>query len=1033
MIPIFAIAGISLTASAVSWWNGRRTAKVQEQIDVLEAKLVAIHAADARARRKLIGEYLLALESFIDKELDARNGIATELTACHAKARRILEKRFGSRERDSFRQIVFELELALSRINAERAYLALLKKSLSSVAKDDQTEIPRPAALQLPNDFPREGGLVHFDGEVPRQLHGYRLKIEDWISEIEGRAMVFDVDHKKRVARVSATGAALLEANLLDGGGALPAKVVHRDREGIQLKYLEAPLLLPCRGSQDYSWLTPETNAEVYPEIWTLQEISKVNPSRPLRVRAHPRVSRSKKYWSPILLSVREAMLSLLVKAYELISDTAQNSPWRIHLTEFGQIAFSLGAVTLVTTADAEQQAFSLVDVFFEEVNPPITVRFHAGITAFVPGTNDDAEADRSLFNQFVEAIHAELSSQKQMLLQRRTALRLRKLSLIYQDQQEHLQTASSCGFLPGEIRYGGRVVVGTITGTTPPAWVDQAVTAGGDSRLRAVGHALGWDVKRASWVDRRLGILSLELDVPSEATPREINPFKLSRLELAGEGSQQQTLSKALEHAILGKFTSARVHSTLLGLSGDTIKNKNRGRAPVERLLDSNEAVVAVWGPPGTGKTTLLVKWLASMFKQGSEQSWPSVLIAAPTHVAVTKLLTDLLVKLATLSDEVVRYGSAERIEGSSLEPVWHTHLLEAIRREPRDGERTHDSWIRWDALMGTREGRESATRWLLGPRRIHAATCVGMARRDYGLWSRPFDIAIIDEAGKAFGAELLLPASVARRVVLVGDHNQLPPTVTSEVLDEEIGYRLSLNEVEELLRKNMFHEIFEQLSDTSKGMLTRQYRMHKDIGDVVSELFYDGNLQSHRKDGNWTLTNKRLVFVDFSKVQTYKHYKSLSSESIENPTERAALHSVLGRMSKKNVEIKSRILVVCPYEAQRVSVAEEITESKYDLDVNVTTVDAVQGGEADIVILMMTRSRGRVQFLLDKHRLNVALSRARDAIIVFGHRDCLAQSMESPIEKFIKIGLRNGTLNLVGLGANANFKKYMAPMIII
>ncbi len=1032
MILLLAIAGISLTASAVSWWNGRRTAKVQEQIDVLEAQLAAIHAADAKARRKLIGEYVAALESFVDQELDARNGIATELTACHAKARGILEKRFGSRERDSFLQIVLELELALSRINAERAYLTLLKKSLSSVAKGDQAEIPSPAALLLPNDFPREGGLVHFDGDVPRQLHGYRMKVEDWSSELEGRAMLFDVDHKKRVARVSATGAALLEANLLDGGGALPAKVVHRDREGVQLKYLEAPLLLPCMGSQDYGWLTPETDAEVYPEIWTLQEITRLDPARPLRVRAHPRIGGSKKYWSPILLSVSETRLPSLVQAYERISDAAQNAPWRIHLMESGQIAFSLGAVTLVTTADSNQQAFSLDDVLFEELDPPVSVCFHAGITAFVPGTEDDAEADRSLFNSFVEAIHADLSSQKQMLLQRRTALRLRKLSLIYQDQQEHLQTAGSCGFLPGEIHYGGRIVVGTITGTTPPAWLDQAIAAGGDTRLRAVGHAIGWDVKRASWVDRQLGICRLELDAPSEATLREINPFKLSRLELSGEGSQQQTLSKALEHAILGKFTSARVHSTLLGLSGDYIKNKNRGRAPVERLLDSDEPVVAVWGPPGTGKTTLLVNWLASLFEQGNEQSWPSVLIAAPTHVAVTGLLTDLLEKAGMLSDEVVRYGSAERVEGSALERVWHTRLLDVIRREPRDGEQTHDSWIRWNSLMGTREGRESATRWLLGPRHIHAATCVGMARRDYGLWSRPFDIAIIDEAGKAFGAELLLPASVARRVILVGDHNQLPPTVTTEVLDEEIGYRLSLSEVEELLRRNMFHEIFEQLPDTAKGMLTEQHRMQKDIGDVVSELFYDGQMQSHRKADNCTVTRKRLVFVDFSKVPTYKHYKSRTSESTENPTERAALHAVLGRMGEKRDKIKSSILVVCPYEAQRISVAEEIDRSRYGLTVSVTTVDAVQGGEADIVILLMTRSRGRVQFLLDKHRLNVALSRARDAVIVFGHRDCLSQSKESPIEKFIEIGLRNGTLNLVCLGARADFKKDMAAKII-
>ncbi len=666
MIPLLAIAGISLTASAVSWWNNRRTAEVQEEIDALEAQLAQIYAADAKARSPLINDYLRNLNSLVDQELTTRNAVATELDAGHKKAREILKNPFGSlRESDSFRQIVLELDLALNRINAERAYLMQLKIDLSTVANGAQSEIPSPGALQLPNDFPREAGLVHFDGKIPKQLHGYHLKVEDWSSDLNGRAMLFNVDHEKRVANVTTTGAALLEANLSDGGGALPAKVIQRDGEGILLEYLDASLLLPCKSSQDYSWLTPEINADVYPEIWTLREITHRRSDQPLHVRAHPRVGGSRKYWSPILLSVNEAMLACLVQAYERISN-GTDTPWRIHLMDSDRIAFTLGQVTLVTTVDSEHKAFVLEDVLFDEIDPQISIRIHAGITAFVPGTPDDEAADRSLFNLFVEAIHAELSSQKQMLLQRRTALHLRKLSLIYQDQQEYQQITGSCGFLPGEIKRGGCVVVGTILDNEPPDWVDEAVSADGYTRLRVVGHDRSWEVKRANWEDQRLGICRLELDVPSEATYRDINPFGLSRIEQA-EGSPQQTLSRALEHAILGKFASPRTHSTLLGLSGNAIKNRQLGRAPVERLLNSDEAVVAIWGPPGTGKTTLLVKWLLSLFKQGQEQTWPSVLITAPTHVAVDKLVNDLLMKAGRLSEEVVRYGSAERIKGTT------------------------------------------------------------------------------------------------------------------------------------------------------------------------------------------------------------------------------------------------------------------------------------------------------------------------------------------------------------------------------
>jgi GTPase SAR1 family protein len=1032
MFLLLAIAGISLTANAITWWNGRRTAKVQEQIDQLEAKLALIRTADAKARRALISNYLNQLLELIEQELETRNSIATELTACHAKARSILEQRFGSREKESFLQIVLELELALSRVNGERAYLSVLKNTLSASLNSGVSEIPSPACLQLPNDFPREGGLFHFEGKAPSHLHGYRLRIDDWSNDLGGRAMLFDVDHHKHTAKVSTSGAALLESNLTDGGSPISAKVLRRDGDGIHLEYNDASLILPCK-AQDYTRMTPETIVEVFPEVWTLQEIKERGKKSALRVRTQARVGGSRKYWSPILLSVEEKQLPLLVQAYDKISDTAYlELPWRIHLLDSGQVAFTMGVVTLITTADAKQQAFVLNEVLLDKISPSVSIRFQAEITAFVPGTEDDQKADRTLFPTFVEAIYAELGSQKQMLLQRKTALKLRKLSLIYQDQMVHLQTNSQCAFLPGETHQGGRVIIGTIADSRPPEWLDQALSSESGTRLRAVGNDRSWDISSAAWVDRRMGICRLELETPNQATPQEIEPFRLNRLEFAEEGAQQQVLSKALENAILGKFVSSKVHSTLLGLSGDPVENLHLGQEAVENLLKSDAEVVAIWGPPGTGKTTLLVKWLLSLFEEGKEESWPSVLITAPTHVAITKLVTDLLIKAGQLSNEVVRYGSTERIVGTSLEPVWHVRLLEGLKKEPSEELRKSDSWQRWKETMSTREGSASASKWFLGPRHIHVATCVGMARRDYSLLSRPFDIAIIDEAGKAFGAELLIPSSVARKIVLVGDHYQLPPTITEEVLDENYGYRLPIAEVRDLLSRNMFQELFEQLPVQNKGMLTMQYRMHEHIGGLISDLFYEGHLSSNRKEDRWTLTNKRLSFIDFSKVHTYRHLRSKNSTSIENRDERIALHSVLNRLQPHIMDNNFSLLVICPYEAQRSIVEREIKVAGYKLNIKVTTVDAVQGDEGNLVILLMTRSSGGVQFLLDRHRLNVALSRARDAVIIFGHTDCLARNNEGPVAEFIQLGLKKKTLDLIKLPDNPDFDKDIAGHIV-
>lgn len=1034
MLLLLAVAGVSLTATAVTWWNGHRTKNVLQEIGELEDELQQIRLADATTRRQLIHSYLLRLEQLLLEEQRTRDEIASELTASLAKSRSIKQKRFGAVEGASFQRLVLELELALSRVHAERAYLAVVRETIRDALAGNVATIPSPQALQLPNDYPREGGFVHFEqGEVPTSLHDYRLEVEDWSMELGGRAVLFGVDHTKHTARVSTVRCMLLDANLTDGGGVLSVKVVRRNIDGVHLDCLGVPLLLKSRGGRGAAWLLPEDTSEVYPEVWTLDETLSASRHEPLTVQLHPRVAGSQQYWSPILLSVHESMLPELVRAYNALSSPAlEEAPWRIHLPDSGGVAFTLGSVTLLTHPDFEQSAFVLDQVLWHCAIPNVSVRFHAELSALLPGTPDDKAADRSLFVPFVEAIHAELGSQTQQLLQRRSALRLRKLSLIYQDQEEHLRSTGSCGFIVGEAHRGGRVICGTIVDPNPPSWISQALSSG-DSRLRAVGSSVGWDVYRAEWIDRRLGTFQLTLSVPDEASFSEISPFGLRRLELAGEGSQQQTLSRALEAAILGRFASSSVHSTLLGLPGDLVENRNLGQPAVERLLSSSSDVVAIWGPPGTGKTTTLVKWLLSLFPKDRERDWPTVLLSAPTHVAVTKLLLELLMKAGRLSEESVRYGSAEKVEGTNLEPVWHHEILSVL--DSKKAEQTANSEprvARWAEVLSTREGREAAAKWLLGPRHIHAATCVGMARRDYGLRRRVFDIAVIDEAGKAFGAELLLPAAVARKLVLVGDHNQLPPTVTTDSLDEAIGYRLSLEEVEELLRKNMFHELFEQLPENKKGMLTTQYRMHEHIGSLVSELFYNGKLESHRRERGWSLTSSRVVFVDFSEVGSYRNRRSSTSESQENPTERAALHAILHRLSGRNCGVVRSILVICPYKAQRAAVEEEIQSRQYSFHLEATTVDAVQGGEADMVILLMTRSRGRVQFLLDRHRLNVALSRARDAVIILGHLNCLAPDGEGPIGRLIELGKAREHLNLIRLPPRANFKRDLAPRII-
>ena len=346
-------------------------------------------------------------------------------------------------------------------------------------------------------------------------------------------------------------------------------------------------------------------------------------------------------------------------------------------------------------------------------------------------------------------------------------------------------------------------------------------------------------------------------------------------------------------------------------------------------------------------------------------------------------------------------------------IKPLCHFNLIQSLRHDSAYAAPS-DAQTRWQRVLESKAGREAYASWVLGNRHIHAVTCVGMARREFGLARRPFDMVLVDEAGKAFLAEILLPASVAKKLILVGDHFQLPPTVTDDAFDEGIAYRLPMEEVEEILKRNMFEDFFEELPSANKGMLTHQHRMHKDIGDLVSEMFYGGRLTSAKTGSDWPFMRRRLQFIDFTKDINYRHRHGNDGNSLANAYEREVLFALLDRLASQDAHAL-KVLVICPYKLQRQLVGVEISKRSYPFSLTTTTVDAVQGGQATLVILLMTRSSGRVEFLLDRNRLNVALSRAEEAVVILGHLACLSPEGQGPMAQLIQIGERQDTLQVL------------------
>jgi GTPase SAR1 family protein len=1032
MIFLLIIAGISISANAVSWWNGRRTEAVEREILGLERQLEAIRAADQAQRRMLIGDYLDVLERCVDLELGTRAAILKELQNCKLKADQVLRQRFGPREADSFIQMHLELDVAVHRLEAEQHYFTQLKATFPALRQGRGDQLPTPGALTLPPDFPSEGTLIQFEDAPPAFLHGYRLQaLEDAPAPGE-RVLFARVNHDLRTAKLSATSATLLEASAMAGSDGLLATVTSRDEEGAHLELGEAVLLLPARRGSNLGWLIPGAELRVYPEAWSLKEIMGQGQNAPLAVRLHPRIEENRKQWTPISLYVEEAQLPQLVAACERFeAQEGQDRPWHVQIETAGEgaevlhgtVVFSLAGIHLRTRPDPARGVFVFIGASDTAPEPGPIVRLHAELQVQVAGTGDEQEADPSLFLPFLTALHSELALKRSRHAHLNTALKYRKLSTIYQDQLEFLQTSAVCGFLLLKAEKLGRVLTGVVLDAVIPPWLRDALADPTPGRIRLVGPDRIWGVRSGTVLAK--GQLRFELAVASGATFQDIDPSQLNRIELVGEGSQQQVLSQALEKAISGQFASRSVHETLMGNGEPSVPNTRFGREAAAELLASEAPVVAIWGPPGTGKTTLLVQWLLSLFRDRSPADYPRILITAPTHVAVDNLLKGILKERPELTTEMVRYSAFEDRVDSAILPHVHTSILAGLH-----GEGTPELQERWKRVLCAKTGREAFATWALGGRHLHAATCAGMAKRDYGLNRKPFDVVIVDEAGKAFLAEILLPASVARKLILVGDHNQLPPTVTEDMLAKVIGYRLPLAEVEEMLRRNTFQDFFEELPGENKAMLTEQHRMHKDLGDLVGALFYGGRLTSAKQTSQFPMVSKRLQVVDFSGHLRYLHVVD-EFGSLANGFEREILLGLLDHLRSRGVPANLRILVICPYKAQREALQAELKQRDYPFPVTASTVDAVQGGQATLVFLLMTRGAGQSPFLLDRNRLNVALSRAEEAIIILGCLEVLTRGGAGPVAQLVDLGQKAGTLSVHKLGRHRNAPGHLAAAL--
>lgn len=331
------------------------------------------------------------------------------------------------------------------------------------------------------------------------------------------------------------------------------------------------------------------------------------------------------------------------------------------------------------------------------------------------------------------------------------------------------------------------------------------------------------------------------------------------------------------------------------------------------------------------------------------------------------------------------------------------------------------------WVDVLGSQGGNFSE--FLAKTRTIVAGTCVGVGRWNLGVSRNSYDWVVIDEAARATPSELAVSMQVGKRILLVGDHFQLPPLYKDE-LRKEMVQRLRVGRDSDVFDSD-FERAFESPYGKAVGAtLSTQYRMVPEICSLVSKCFYEPRgkkLEQGRKGpkdyfGHLpTPFDTEVVWVDTSCAGKNSHHGKTRDRSCVNEYEARAVIDVLRHLLQnepfandlvndlKPGEIP--IGIIAMYSAQVTSINNAIARAEWlgplRSLIKVGTVDGYQGKENRIIILSLVRNNARYEqgFLSSPNRLNVAMSRAMDRLVVIGAmRMWKERNTESPLGNFVR-----------------------------
>lgn len=447
----------------------------------------------------------------------------------------------------------------------------------------------------------------------------------------------------------------------------------------------------------------------------------------------------------------------------------------------------------------------------------------------------------------------------------------------------------------------------------------------------------------------------------------------------------------------------SIRLRDVILGEKTASFNTKEIYSIPEKLDLTQKKAwgkavqaqdIAIIHGPPGTGKTTTIVEIVKTLIEKGER-----VLVCASSNAAVD-VLTE---RLAARGLPVVRLGNPSKITEQNLQycldrqVVNHAQfgLVKELKKRAEEFFRMANKYKR----NFDREEREQRKAILKEARNLRGqaddhlhflqqnvlvknqvVTCTPVVSMHREIGKEKFDTLIFDESGQTMEPMCWIPIQKVKKVILAGDHLQLPPTVKS---DEAAKKGLAISLLEKLM----------PLSGISE-MLAIQYRMNDKIMQFPSQWFYDNKLESHGSVKDHAFDEDVVQFIDTAGTG-YEEELVGAPFGIRNKQEADLVITLLNSVAESNKQ--ASIGIISPYKLQIQYIREQISELKItSKNIQVQTVDGFQGQEKDIIIISLVRSNGKqeIGFLKDLRRMNVAITRARKKLIVVGDSSTLSSS---------------------------------------